>query len=328
MTPGKKTPRTAHDSLPAADAGKHSATIQQQQQPRIGLIQGSGAARGWSHIGVIRALEKAGIKPDLVCGTSIGALVGAAYAAGELDRFEAWVKTLRVKDILSFMDIHLSGGMLKGERLMEFFRRHFVDCPIEELPLPYGAVATALHNGAEIWLRSGSITDAVRASIALPGLFSPVWHENSILVDGGLVNPVPVSLARAMGADILIAVDLNAKLMGRHLTQDTAVTAPTGSASTWLQSLQQNLGSWMPESGPRAPRLPSMLDVMASSINIMQVRITRSRMAGEPPDLLIAPNLATMGLMDFHMAEASIQEGMRATEVMLPQLHELLGQSG
>ncbi len=299
--------------------------------PRIGLILGSGSARGWSHIGVIRTLENAGIKPDIVCGTSIGALVGAAYAAGELDRFEAWVKSLRMKDILSFMDLQLAGGMLKGERLMEFFRKHFVDCPIEQLPLSYGAVATALHNGAEIWLRSGSVTDAVRASIALPGLFSPVWRDDTVLVDGGLVNPVPVSLGRAMGADILIAVDLNAKLLGRRQPHDTAASASTagttasGSASTWLQSLQQNLGSWMPESGPQSPRLPSMLDVLASSINIMQVRITRSRMAGEPADLLITPNLGNIGLMDFHLGQAAIQEGMRATEVMLPQLDELLG---
>lgn len=297
-------------------------TPQGKSKPRIGLVLGSGAARGWAHIGIIRELEAAGIQPSLVCGTSIGALVGAAYAAGELDRFETWVRSLRVKDILSFMDIHLAGGMLKGERLMQFFRRHFVDCPIEELALPYGAVATALHNGAEIWLRSGSVTDAVRASIALPGLFSPVWHGDHLLVDGGLVNPVPVSLGRAMGADILIAVDLNAHLLGRHLIQDEA---EPGSAGAWLRSLQQNLGSLLPSSiSPASPPLPSMLDVLASTINIMQVRITRSRMAGEPADILITPRLAHMGLMDFHLADSAIEEGRRAASLMLPQLRELL----
>lgn len=297
-------------------------TSQGKSKPRIGLVLGSGAARGWAHIGVIRELEAAGIRPSLVCGTSIGALVGAAYAAGELDRFESWVRGLRVKNILSFMDLQLAGGMLKGERLMQFFRRHFADCPIEELALPYGAVATALHNGAEIWLRSDSVTDAVRASIALPGLFAPVWRGDHLLVDGGLVNPVPVSLGRAMGADILVAVDLNAHLLGRHLIQDEA---PQGSAGAWLRSLQQNFGNLLPASlSPSSPPLPSMLDVLASTINIMQVRITRSRMAGEPADVLITPRLAALGLMDFHMADTAIEEGRRAAALMLPQLHELL----
>jgi NTE family protein len=157
------------------------------RRPRLGLVLGSGSARGWAHVGVIRALEQAGIRPDLVCGTSIGALVGAAYAAGELDRFEQWVLGLGFKDVVAFMDVGLSSGLLKGERLMEFFRRNFVDRPIEELAMPFAAVATSLHNGAEVWLRHGSTLDAVRASIALPGLFAPVLREGSVLMDGGLV---------------------------------------------------------------------------------------------------------------------------------------------
>ncbi|HVC11809.1 MAG TPA: patatin-like phospholipase family protein, partial [Burkholderiales bacterium] len=185
-------------------------------RPRIGLVLGSGSARGWAHVGVIRALEEAGIRPDLVCGTSIGALVGAAYAAGELDRFEQWVLGMGFKDVLALMDVRLGGGMLKGERLMEFLRRNFVDRPIEELPMPFAAVATALQTGAEVWLRSGSTVEAVRASIALPALFTPVVQEGRILVDGGLVNPVPVSLARAMGAEIVIAVDLSSDIVGRY----------------------------------------------------------------------------------------------------------------
>ena len=161
----------------------------------VGLALGSGSARGWAHIGVIRALEQAGIRPDLVCGSSIGALVGAAYAAGELDRLEQWVLDLGVGDVVGFMDVSLTGGLFKGDRLMDHFRRGFADRPIEELAVPFAAVATSLHNGAEIWLRRGSTLDAVRASIAVPGLFAPVLCEGSVLVDGGLVNPVPVSLA-------------------------------------------------------------------------------------------------------------------------------------
>src|SRR5690606_29185151 len=203
------------------------------RKPRIGLALGSGSARGWAHIGVIHALARVGIRPDIVCGTSIGALVGAAYAVGELDRFEQWVIGLGIKDVVAFMDFRLNGGMLKGERLMDFFRRNFIDYPIEDLNLPFGAVATALHTGNEVWLRNGSSIDAVRASLALPGLFSPVWHDGQLLVDGGLVNPVPVSLARAMGAEIVIAVDLNSDILGRHTNRTTApVPATTGTVGS------------------------------------------------------------------------------------------------
>jgi NTE family protein len=315
--------------------------------PRIGLALGGGAARGWAHIGVLRGLQAAGIQPDLVCGTSVGALVGAAYAAGELDRFERWASSLAIRDVMSFMDIHLSGGMLKGEKLMEFFRHTFGDRPIEELELPFGAVATALKSGAEVWLRNGSTIAAVRASIALPALFTPVLHEGVVVVDGGLVNPVPVSLARAMGADVIIAVDLASDILGRHLREaaqsarhaalrgevaedaagqenEETVTSQVGN---WMKKLQDNLGALIPDrddkNGDSAPEMPSMLDVVASSLNIMQVRLTRSRMAGDPPDVTIAPRLAHLGLMDFHRAAEAIEEGRRAVELALPALRSI-----
>lgn len=282
-------------------------------KPRIGLALGSGSARGWAHIGVIRALEQAGIRPDIICGTSIGALVGAAYAAGELDRLEQWVLTLEVKDVVGFMDVTLSGGLFKGERLMGLFRR-FVDRPIEQLPMPFGAVATALHNGAEIWLRQGSTLDAVRASIAVPGLFAPAMYQGLVLVDGGLVNPVPVSLARAMGADILIAVDLGSDILGRHLRVEQARESPFTVVSDWIRKVQDNMGVVTPAHPPDQPTMPSIVEVLTSSINIMQVRITRGRMAGEPADLVIAPRLAHLRLLDFHRAEEAIEEGRRAVE--------------
>lgn len=293
------------------------------RKPCVGLVLGSGSARGWAHIGVIRALEDLGIRPDLVCGTSVGALVGAAYAAGELDGLENWLRGLGVKDVFSFMDVGLNGGMLKGERIMEFFRRNFVDRAIEDLPMPFGAVATALNNGAEIWLRHGSTVDAVRASLAMPALFSPALYEGRLLVDGGLVNPVPVSLARAMGAEVLIAVDLSADILGRRLRETTEETATTTSqVGEWLRKLRNGLG-WAGKEGADAVRAPSMLDVMASSINIMQVRISRSRMAGEPPDVVIAPRLGHLGLLDFHCAAEAIEEGRRATELCLNHLQSL-----
>jgi NTE family protein len=214
---------------------------------RVGLALGSGSARGWAHLGVIRVLEQAGIRPDLVCGTSIGALVGAAYAADELDGFEKWLRGLSIADVISFMDVRMNGGMIKGERLMEFFRRSFIDRPIEELPIPFAAVATALHNGTEVWLREGSTIDAVRASIALPALFMPVVLDGRILVDGGLVNPVPVSLARAMGADIVIAVDLNSNRLSRHHPEEPETETPPVVISEWRRKLQENLGAFITE---------------------------------------------------------------------------------
>lgn len=303
------------------------------RRPLIGLALGSGSARGWAHIGVLRALTEAGIRPDVVCGASVGAIVGAAYATGELDRFEAWVRGMNRRAVMSFMDFNLGGGMLKGERLVNFMRERFDDRPIEALATPFAAVATALQTGDEVWLRSGSVTDAVRASFALPGLFTPVWHGGRLLVDGGLVNPVPVSLARALGAEVVIAVDLNNDKLGRYFraAQSDAGEPPR---SAWMQSLQQGLGALWPRTagkgnGDAAPSLaeptppmPSLMDVIADSLHVMQVRITRSRMAGDPPDAVVAPRLAHLGLLDFHRGEEAIAAGRAAAEEVLPLLRQ------
>ena len=299
-----------------------------RRKSRIGLALGSGSARGWAHVGVIRALERAGIQPDLVCGTSIGALVGAAYVGGELERFEQWLLSLGVKEVLSFMDVRMNGGMIKGERLMEFFRRTFIDRPIEELEKPFAAVATALHSGAEVWLREGSTVEAVRASIALPALFTPVLRDGRLLVDGALVNPVPVSLARAMGADIVIAVDLSSDMLNRRSRAEPGAEASAAEVSAWRRKLQESISALRPararsDDDDDDRKLPSILDVITTSLNIMQTRITRSRMAGEPPDAIVAPRLAHLGLLDYHRAKEAIEEGERAVEVALPSLNAL-----
>ena len=293
------------------------------RKPRVGLALGGGSARGWAHVGVIRALAEAGIRPDLVCGTSVGSLVGAAFAAGELDRFEQWLLGLRLKDVVGFMDVSLSGGMLRGGRVMEFFRRNFVDRPIEELAMPFGAVATALHTGAEVWLRNGSTVDAVRASIALPGLFTPVLRDGMTLVDGGLVNPVPVSLARAMGADLVIAVDLGSDILGRHLVPEPRTAELGSTIGEWMSKLQEKFGGLVPTHSSDEPRLPSVHDVLFSAIEIMEVRIARSRLAGEPPDVIVSPRLAYMHLLDFHRAREAIDEGKRAVTSALHALRAL-----
>ncbi len=294
------------------------------RRARIGLALGSGSARGWAHVGVIRALLEAGIRPDIVCGTSVGAMVGAAYAAGELDRFEGWLLDLKMKDVVSFMDVSLAGGVLKGERIMEFFRNNFVDRPIEQLDTPFAAVSTALRTGIEVWLREGSTVEAIRASMAFPGLFTPVLREGTLLVDGGLVNPVPVSLARAMGAEVVIAIDLSSDIIARTAQAGPRTDeARNGTVGNWLRKLQENLGGLVAAKSPNEPKLPSLRDVTVSSINIMQVRISRSRLAGEPPDVIVAPRLAHLGLFDYHRAKEAIDEGRRAVEAVLHNRHLL-----
>lgn len=309
--------------------------------PRIGLALGSGSARGWSHLGVIRALERAGIVPDIVCGTSIGALVGAAYAAGQQDRLEPWVRSLTWRSVASLLDWKMGSGLMAGGKLAAFFRKNYQDPGMENLGKAFGCVATDLATGREVWLRAGPVIDAVRASIALPGVFTPAVHEGRLLVDGGLVNPVPVSLCRAMGADIVIAVDLNWDLVTRRLPPRHSASPVEGVTElTESGRLERLLGRWFSPSGnrndnvngvdasgaavPAALITPSMLGVMSASLNIMQVRITQSRLAGEPADAMVRPRVGDIGAMDFHRAAVAIDEGERAAEAALPMVRALL----
>lgn len=306
------------------------------RNPKIGLALGSGAARGWSHVGVIRVLEEAGIVPDIVCGTSSGAIVGAAYAAGELDRFEEWVNTVTWKSVVSMLDIKMGGGLIEGSKLVEFFRSRFEDKGITELQKTFACVATDLVNGREVWLREGPVVDAVRASIALPGLFTPAVVDGRLLVDGGLVNPVPVSLCRAMGADFVIAVDLNWNLVGRRNRVSGEVKSeqraeieavveaeqPAAKRSIMEAVLARFRPNVFGNGEVKGAGMPSMLDVLTTSLNIMQVRITESRLAGEPADAMIRPRLSDMAAMEFHRAAVAIAEGRRAAEYALPMIRE------
>lgn len=307
------------------------------KRPVIGLALGSGSARGWSHIGVIRALAELGIVPDIVCGSSIGALVGAAYAGGKLDILEHWVQTLTWKKVMQYMDVTLTGGgFIQGDKLIAFFQQHVLDVAIEDLPVRFGAVATELETGREVWFQQGSAMDAVRASISLPGLFAPARLDGQWLVDGGLVNPVPVSLCRAMGAEIVIAVNLNGDVVGKHLHRPGHVGTKGAVASAdnemWnrfagnighrlKEQADELLAEWM---GPDH-NAPSLIEVMAGSIYIMQDRITRSRMAGDPPDVMLAPRLAHIGLLDFDRAGEAVEGGRRSVELMRPALASALG---
>ncbi len=304
------------------------------QRPRIGLALGSGSARGWAHIGVIRALEQAGYAPDIVCGTSIGALVGAVYAAGRLDWLEQWTRQLNWQGVVGLLDFHMGGGLIEGERLTSFFRGHFEDRGIEALPKRFACVATELGSGREVWLREGPVIDAVRASIALPGLFTPAQQDGRLLVDGGLVNPVPVSLCRALGADVVVAVDLNWDLIGRRARAQVR-TESDGAADTAPSLLTAPMAALLSrlKPSPRQPsgaagQAPSLLDVLTTSLNIMQVRITQSRLAGEPADVLLRPRLSDIAAMDFHHAGLAITRGEQAARLALPQLADCLGEPG
>jgi NTE family protein len=282
---------------------------------KLGLVLGSGAARGWAHIGAIRALEEAGVVPDVICGCSIGAFVGSAAAAGELDKLETWATGLAWQDMVGLLDVGFNGGILKGEKFVAFFERHFVDRDFTALALPFGCVATDLANGREVWLREGSVAAAVRASIAVPGLFAPVVRDGRLLVDGGLVDPVPVSLCRALGAEIVIAVDLGSDMVGRSFSRHSAAA---GGEPSWTDRVLASLGM------AGNDRLPSMASVLATSINIMQTRIARSRLAGEPADVQVSPRLGHLGLMDYHRAAEAIAEGRAAVKRMLPAIEHAL----
>jgi len=297
---------------------------------RLGLALGSGSSRGWAHIGAIRALEERGIKPDIVCGTSVGALVGAAYAAGELDRLEEWVTSLAWTTVVRLMDLTWRGGLIRGTRLFTLFGTMLADREIDDLPIPFGAIATELHSGRELWLRHGKLLEAVRASCAMPGLLTPVLRDGAVLVDGGLVNPVPVSMCRALGAELVVAVDLSWGKLGPYRQSKEREVAPREEPS-WLGRVAPK---WIQGKGKREdpsivkqeeePSIPSIFNVFLTSLDIVEMRVARSRLAGEPADVLITPLLPDFATMDFHRAKEAIEEGRAAVERMGPLLKQVL----
>jgi NTE family protein len=304
--------------------GKIALSLTMRRKLRLGLALGSGSSRGWAHIGVIRALEERGIKPDLVCGSSIGALVGAAYAGGELDRLEKWVTGLAWTNVVRLMDLTWRGGLIRGTRLFTLFGTILEDRDISELPIPYGAIATELHSGRELWLRHGKVLEAVRASCAMPGLFTPVIRDGMVLVDGGLVNPVPVSMCRALGAELVVAVDLSWGKLGPYRQSKDRDLVPR-EVPGWLDKLRPSWVQSKTKTVQDEPSIPSIFNVFMTSLDIVEMRVARSRLAGEPADVLITPLLPDFATMDFHRAKEAIDEGRAAVERMGPLLQQVLG---
>jgi NTE family protein len=305
-------------------------------RPRIGLALGSGSARGWSHIGIIDALTEAGIEADIVCGTSMGAFVGGAYVAGRLTELRQWAESATWREVAGLLDVRLAGGgLISGKLIVEFVHQFGMTGAIESYAKRYAAIATDLVTGREIWLQEGPIDQAVRASIALPGIFSPARIGDKWLVDGGLSNPVPVSLCRAMRADVIIAVNLNSDLLGRRFQSEPAppaATEPPTLPSEFISRLLAQLPRGLREQAATiAPRLlqhePASLgyfEVLANSINIMQDHITRARLAGEPPHVMLAPRLRHISLMEFNRAKEAIAEGKLCVEQALPMIRRLV----
>lgn len=294
-----------------------------KKQPKIGLALGSGSSRGWSHIGVIGALAELGIEPDIVCGTSIGALVGAACVTGRLSSLEDWVRSLTRIEMARFLEIGSGfNGFVNTRRLHGFLNEHVAsdDVTIESCAKRYAAVSTDLETGREIWFTQGSVIEAVWASISLPGLFPAIRHEGKWLVDGGLVNPVPVSVCRALGAEIVIAVNLNGHIAGRHFEQAKKQPSQMNRVADLVR--EYTGGLFTPSE--QADQPPGLFDAIAGSVNIAQDRITRSRMAGDPPDILLAPRLTHIGLLEFYRAREAIDEGRECVQRMHPEIRHVL----
>jgi len=296
-------------------------------RPRLGFALGAGSARGWAHIGIVRALAERGFVPDVIAGASVGALVGAAAAAGRLDALEQWVCALTQRDVWRLVDTTFrGGGVMTGTRLMEAIAAQVGDAPIESLPIPFGAVATDLYTGEEVWLREGPFMTAVRASSGVPGLFAPTWHAGRWLIDGGVVNPLPVSMCRALGADVVIAVDLsrsvtNVAKRAQEGSSPVNATAPAATEEgTAILKKWSGLVDGLVESFRSKRTEPGLLEVMSGSVNIMQDRITRSRLAIDPADLVLRPDLADFQLMDFHRAREAIDIGRKLVEATQDQL--------
>src|SRR3982074_2729664 len=313
--------------------GRDKVGLGSIRRPVIGLALGGGAARGFAHIGILRTLIAHGIVPNVVVGTSIGAVVGGAYAGGHLDTLEEWARSLQPRNILGYLDIRLNGsGLIGGDKLAAQLAAAIGQTLIEELPLKFATVATEVRTGHEIWLTHGRVVDAMRASYALPGILAPGLSGARWLVDGALVNPVPVSAARALGAEIVIAANLSSDVFTHSMTVYSH-GAPSGVPAPFIEVVpapKRGLGKFFsPERTMKREFFggggrPGISTVMVDAFNIMQDRITRARLAGDPPDLLITPRVGQIGWFDFHRADELIAHGARAAERAIESIQEAI----
>lgn len=291
---------------------------------KIGLALGAGAARGWAHIGIIKALEEIGVNIDVVAGCSIGAYVGSAYASGNLKELETWAYSLTEWQVFSLLGVGFKrGGLASGQKVFEKHREQFCAKHFEQMNKPFCAVATDLYSGKEVVFNKGEVADAIQASCAIPALFSPIEHNGRWLVDGAVVNPVPVNQCRQLGADFVIAVNLSAdfrpqlieKSEKEHIASQKKTDEMMGKGSIGFMK------QWFsPDPKPNKKTPPGIMGVMSSSLEILQARVTRSRLAGDPPDILIEPQLRDVGLLEFHRAQELADKGQQSVQRLAEQI--------
>lgn len=297
-----------------------------EKKDGIALALGGGAARGWAHIGVLRALEEAEIPIGMIAGTSIGALVGGCYLAGKLDELEDFARSLTRRRIFGLLDINFAGsGLFGGMKLTARMHEHLSEITFKDLPVPFVCVAAEIRTGHEIWLSSGSLITAMRASYALPGVFEPVAVNGRVLVDGALVNPVPVSACRAQEQPLVMAVNLHYDMFGRA----AVIRHDAGPPQTVRPGTD---GAGAPHAGDKGARRRDqrlgITGVMVEAFNIIQDRISRARLAGDPPDLSLQPKLGNIGLTEFYRADEAIKIGYESTQARIPELQRLLAVMG
>lgn len=304
---------------PPAPAQAKGETPARASRPIIGLALGAGAARGWSHIGVVERLAEVGLAPAVVAGTSIGALVGGCFAAGRLPELKEFALSLTRRRIFSFLDLAWTGsGLISGDRLRLLLENQLGAMAFADLMLPFVCIATELETGHEIWLRQGRVSEAIRASYALPGLFRPVQIDGQWLIDGAVVNPIPVSACRALGARLVIATNLSSDAFAGTVVQEPAKLAtPIGDAASGerASALRQMIGG---------SNHPGLTTVLVAAFNISQDRLARSRLAGDPPDINIVPRTPGIGLFDFDKADQAIAAGRDAAERSLRDIELVL----
>ncbi len=312
------------------DKNKHKK-IRVPNNLKIALALGSGVARGFAHIGAIKTLNKYGVYPDIVTGTSIGALVGGCYLAGRLEELEDWACNLNRMKVFSYLDLKIrSAGLIGGKKIDNLLRDRLGNIDIEELPKPFLCIASDMVTGHEVWLKQGNLVDVMKASFAMPGIFPPVRLHNRNLLDGALVNPVPVAPCLAMGAHLTIAIDLNADMLGKTSNSERGYQKVLGFDMLEEGALPDKNQSFLNRFSitrrlfRRENNSASLFGVMFSSLNIIQDRITRSRLAGDPPDVHIKPKIGHIGLLEFEKSQELIKAGEEAVERKMPDIMDAI----
>ncbi len=292
---------------------------------KIGLALGGGGAKGFAHIGVLHAFKDAGIECDVVTGTSVGALVGASYAAGrllELEEKSAKIKLVEIPKLLS--PTWSKKGMFSGKNILELFGEIIPVNNIEELSIKFAAVAADLESSSTVVFSSGEISKALRASISIPAIFTPVLDGGRVLVDGGVLEPLPIAQARELGAEYIIAIDLfgNENTSESLKTQKEVFPEGINSALNYFKTLSEK---FLLSSDGEGEATPHIISIIEKTLSLSQKQLTELRLKEYPPDIIISPPVANVGVLDFHQGAPVIEIGRKAAEEIIPKIKEAIG---